>query len=138
VRERAVVDTGPLLAAFNQKDPLHSVWGPWLADYPGELVVPYPVLVETCWSLERWPRIEASLIQSVVDGELTLYVPIDEDLARIAHLVEEYHDLPLGIVDSSVVVTAERLGISDVASIDNHLRIVRPKHLSALNVFSGE
>lgn len=50
------------------------------------------------------------------------------DWLRIAELVGRYHDLPLGTVDASVVATAERLAVADVATIDRrHFTVVQPK-----------
>ncbi|MDQ3092152.1 MAG: VapC toxin family PIN domain ribonuclease, partial [Actinomycetota bacterium] len=43
--------------------------------------------------------------------------------------------LPLGTVDASVVATAERLGIAEVATLDHrHLSVVRPRHVDALTL----
>jgi predicted nucleic acid-binding protein len=58
-----------------------------------------------------------------------------EDWLRIAELVQIYSDLPLGSVDSSVIAAAERLSISDVATLDRrHFTVVRPTHVAALNL----
>jgi uncharacterized protein len=51
------------------------------------------------------------------------------DWLRIAELVATYRDLPLGTVDASIVATAERLAISDIATVDRrHFGVVRPAH----------
>lgn len=48
------------------------------------------------------------------------------DWLRIAELVGRYGDLPLGIVDASVVSAAERLGIIEIATLDRrHFTVVR-------------
>jgi uncharacterized protein len=48
---------------------------------------------------------------------------------RIAELVAEYRDLPLGTVDASVIATAERLDATEVATLDRrHFSVVRPRH----------
>ena len=47
---------------------------------------------------------------------------------RIAELVAQYRDLPLGTADASVIAAAERLGISEIATLDRrHFTIVRSK-----------
>ncbi len=49
------------------------------------------------------------------------------DWLRIAELVARYHDLPLGTVDASVVAAAERLAITEVATLDRrHFSVVVP------------
>jgi uncharacterized protein len=59
--------------------------------------------------------------------------PVDPtDWLRIAELVSRYRDLPLGTVDASVIATAERLGIREVATVDRrHFSVVRPRHTPA-------
>jgi predicted nucleic acid-binding protein len=57
------------------------------------------------------------------------------DWLRIAELVATYRDLPLGTVDASVVAAAERLDITDVATVDRrHFGVVRPKHTAAFTL----
>jgi predicted nucleic acid-binding protein len=57
------------------------------------------------------------------------------DWLRIAELVATYRDLPLGTVDASVVAAAERLDISDIATIDRrHFGVVRPNHADAFTL----
>jgi predicted nucleic acid-binding protein len=57
------------------------------------------------------------------------------DWLRIAELVSAYRDLPLGTVDASVIAAAERRNISEVATLDRrHFTIVRPTHVTALNL----
>ncbi len=48
------------------------------------------------------------------------------DWLRIAELVAQYRDLPLGTADASVIAAAERLGVSDIATLDRrHFTVVR-------------
>ena len=57
------------------------------------------------------------------------------DWPRIAELIDEYHDLPLGTVDASVVAASERLGVTTVATTDKrHFSVVRPTHCYRLNI----
>lgn len=57
------------------------------------------------------------------------------DWLRIAELVHRYRDLPLGTVDASVVATAERLGVTELATVDRrHFTVVRPNHAAAFTL----
>ena len=50
-------------------------------------------------------------------------------------LVEIYADLRLGAVDASVVAVAERLGATEVATLDRrHFTVVRPRHTAAFTL----
>ena len=78
---------------------------------------------------------EAGLIRSAARGEFRLEPLIHTDLERIAELVAQYADLPLGTVDASVVATAERFGEETIATLDRrHFTIVRPKNLEAFTL----
>jgi hypothetical protein len=62
--------------------------------------------------------------------------PLDRgDVLRIAKLAAGYHDLPLGTVDASVLAAAERLGASEVGTLDRrHFTVVRPSRIEAFDL----
>jgi uncharacterized protein len=133
-----LVDTGPLVAIANVRDAAHVACMRLLEDIPGPLLVPAPVLTEVCYMLESrcGPTLEAEFLTDAAEGVLELIDLTRADLARMAELVRTYDDLPLGAVDASVVATAERLGITNLATLDRrHFSIVRPNHASAFNLF---
>ncbi len=48
------------------------------------------------------------------------------DWLRIAELVATYRDMPLGTVDASVVATAERMPVREIATLDRRdLTVIR-------------
>ena len=57
------------------------------------------------------------------------------DYARMAELADTYGDLPLGTTDASVIAVAERLKLTDVATLDRrHFTVVRPSHVNSLTL----
>jgi predicted nucleic acid-binding protein len=57
------------------------------------------------------------------------------DWLRIAELVATYRDLPMGTVDASVIAAVERLGLSEIATVDRrHFGVVRPRHVDAFTL----
>jgi uncharacterized protein len=57
--------------------------------------------------------------------------PTPDDYRRMATLVEQYDDLPLGGVDAAVVAIAERLGVTKIATVDRRdFSLVRPSHVN--------
>jgi uncharacterized protein len=104
-----------------------------------ELVLPAPVVVEVSYMLQRraGSHIEALFLRSLVEGAFQLVDLTIEDYARVAELVTRYGDLPLGMVDTSVVAVAERLKVDTVATLDlRHFRVVRPRHATAFTLTS--
>ena len=79
---------------------------------------------------------EARSVDSIVADEVTIQHPTAQNWIRITQLVRQYADFPLGVADASVIATAERLGITQLASIDHrHMRAVRPSHCEAFELF---
>lgn len=57
------------------------------------------------------------------------------DLDRMAELVETYSSLPLGAAGASVIAVAERLKVTEVATLDRrHFTVVRPSRVDALTL----
>jgi len=130
-----LLDTGPLVAAIDRSDKHHARCAALLESAEGPLLVPTTVIVEVCWLLEERPDIEAAFLTSIATGEFEHVTITAADLARMAELVRAYADLPLGAVDASVIAVAERLKLTDVATLDRrHFTVVRPKHTAALNL----
>lgn len=108
-----------------------------LAANTGGLVTTALVIAETGWLLDRrlGAASEAALCGLVVKGELMVQDLTPSDWARVAELVEQYSDHPLGAVDASLVAIAECLNVATIATLDQrHFRAVRPKHVKALKI----
>ena len=71
---------------------------------------------------------EIRLLQGIVKGSLTLEGFTVQDAARCGELIEQYHDLDLGLADASVIATAERLEVYRILTVDERdFRTVRTK-----------
>jgi predicted nucleic acid-binding protein len=78
---------------------------------------------------------EVRFLGDLASGAFTIEPLHAADPLRLAELVARYHDLPLGTVDASVIATAERLNITQVATTDRrHFNVVRPQHISAFEL----
>lgn len=128
-----VVDTGPLVALLDGDDRHHNLSRAWLGNTEDRLIVPVPVVTETCYFIERdsGPETEAAFLGSFgPDGPFEMADLEDGDWRRVTDLVRTYADLPLGVVDASVVAVAERLRVTTIASFDRrHFSVVRPAHV---------
>lgn len=127
-----VVDAGPLYAYFDGDDRHHAACLDLLDGHSGPLIVPTLVITEVAYLLQRqhrW-RAEVRLLGELARGGLIVEPVRAPDWMRIAELVAQYRDFPLGTVDASVVACAERLGVRQVATVDRrHFAAVRPSHI---------
>lgn len=78
---------------------------------------------------------EVEFLGDLAAGDFLVEPVAAGDWLRIAELVARYMDLPLGTVDGSVVAAAERLEITQVATLDRrHFSVVRPAHVNAFEL----
>lgn len=131
-----VLDTGPIIAAMNRRDPRHTACHSLLSTAEA-LVVPSPVLVEIGYVLGEQAKPQAFLdfLAEVEGGTLQIEDLTQSDYARVAELYETYADLPVGFVDAAVLTVVERLGEPKLATLDHrHFTVMRPRHVEALEL----
>jgi predicted nucleic acid-binding protein len=101
------------------------------------LIIPTLVITEVVYLLgsRLGAEPEVRFLGDLADGVFAVEPVAAGDWLRIAELVARYRDLPLGTVDASVVTAAERLRISEIATIDRrHFTVVRPCHIEAFTL----
>ena len=77
---------------------------------------------------------EVRFLGDLAAGNLIVEPVAASDWLRIAELVAQYADLPLGTVDASVIAAAERLGTNDIVTLDlRHFTVVR-SNIGTLNL----
>lgn len=132
-----IVDAGPLYAAAARRDKHHERSVQLLLSAERPLLVPALVLIEvSCLVSDRiGPHADLAFARSIAHGELVVEPVLDSDWARIAELMEECLGLPLGMVDASITVLAERRDLEVIATLDErHFRVVRPRHTQAFTL----
>ncbi len=135
-----VCDTGPLVAAALANDADHLACVELftgLHESGRKLLVPATVAAEVGYLLAReaGARVESLFLRSLAEGDFTSVELEVADYARMADLVLTYGSLPLGTTDASVVALAERLKLTEVATLDHrHFTVVRPNHVNALTL----
>lgn len=131
------LDTNVIVAAADSDEPRHAACAELLRRRRRDLVIPTPVVVESCWFIEDrlGPGAEAKFLRSVISGDLRRVDLTDADWERALDLVEAYADLGLGLVDASVVAIAERAGASTIATLNHRdFTVVRPRHVGAFEL----
>jgi predicted nucleic acid-binding protein len=130
-----IVDTGPLVATLDATDPDHERCVELLVGSTEPRVVPVCVLVEVECLVRPWPEAFAALLADFESGAFELVDLPPRWLQRAGELVDRYRDLPLGLVDASVIAATEMLDEPKVATLDHrHFTVVRPAHVDTLTL----
>jgi hypothetical protein len=130
-----VVDTGPLYAVVDEDDGDHARCRAVLEQAEHRLIIPTLVIAEATYLIgtRLGPDIEAQFVRSL--ARMHVEGPTPDDWPRIADLVTQYGDFPLGGADASIVALAERLDIDTIVTLDDrHFRAVRPRHRKAFSL----
>jgi uncharacterized protein len=130
-----IVDTGPLVAMLDATDPDHERCADLLQRSIEPRVVPVCVLVEVEYLLRPWPEAFAALLADFQAGGLELVDLPTRWLLRAGELIDRYRDLPLGLVDATVIAATEMLSEGKLATLDHrHFSVVRPAHTASLTL----
>jgi predicted nucleic acid-binding protein len=132
-----LVDTGPLVAAVSRADVWHGRVAGWWSANREPVLIPVTVLPEAAYLIgsRLGAAHETAFARSIAGGEVEVGALDDADLGRAADLMAAYQDLPLGLVDASIVAMAERLDVATILTTDRrHFGVVRPAHCERLRL----
>lgn len=141
-----VLDTGILVAAAIRNDIDHircSELILLLRATGHQLLIPPTVVAEVGYMLATRGNAEkeAEFLDSISEGVFKL-TPLDKyHTKRMAQLVRQYSDLKgkgLGTTDASIVAVAERLGVIDIATLDQHFRAITPTHAAHFRILPDD
>lgn len=133
-----LIDTAPIVAAAFTTERHHAACVELftqLRDTNERLLLPATVAAEAGYLINKLggARREVEFLEGIADGG---FEPVDlnaRDYRRMAELAAQYADMGLGTTDASVIALAERLGVSEVATLDRrHFSPVRPRHVTHL------
>jgi predicted nucleic acid-binding protein len=126
-----IVDAGPLYAAAARRDKHHHACVELLTGATRPLLVPMLVVTEVAYLLADriGAHAEVAFAESIALGEVVVEPVLDSEWDRVAELTDQYSDLPLGVVDASLVALAERHKQTVIATLDHrHFATVQSRH----------
>lgn len=114
---KLLVDTGPLVALADRRDPHHAACTLWLRDFRGQMITTWAVLTEVS---HLAPSVEATVALLRWCGQLGLEVlPLGRaELLAATDWMERYADRPMDLADASLVLAAMATGVTTVWTID--------------------
>ncbi|MBI5100554.1 MAG: PIN domain-containing protein [Nitrospirae bacterium] len=126
--QRAIVDTGPLVAFIDRRERHHE----WVVEQFDSLTPPLlvcePVLVETMFRLSHYPFYQLQIMKMAEQGALQLAFNLKEHLPEIRGLVDKYKDVPMSLADAFLVRMAEIHSRHRIFTLDSDFLIYR-KHI---------
>lgn len=118
--DRAVVDTGAVVALVNRADRHHAAAVEWFRSYRGLLLTTEAVITETAYVLAASrPHQRAALLwfERARAAELLQVEPVSSYVA-LDDIIARYSTLPCDYADATLIELAERTGVTVIATID--------------------
>ena len=114
---RAVLaDSGFLVALGIRRDPRHAAAKAFLAGYNGEIIVPAPVVVESCYFLSTTAKV--SLLDWLGKGPAKVAELPAQAYAEIGPILARYAALDPDFTDAALVWLADRIKCRGILTVD--------------------
>ncbi|MDX2139918.1 MAG: PIN domain-containing protein [Chloroflexota bacterium] len=134
---KVLVDSGFLYVLFRKNDPDHQAVRTVFDSLDAEFIVPQVVLTEACWLFNRaggMPLV-ATFLELLTSARIPLEPANYVDVYRASQLMRQYVGTKLDFVDCCILALAERLEITQVATLDRRdFSIMRTRHGRYLDI----
>jgi predicted nucleic acid-binding protein len=134
-----LVDTGPLVAYLDARDPVHTrVAAEWDA-FTGGLATTSAVITEAMHFVAATAKGPSHLAALVAGSEMDVYdLTRPPELHEAAALMEKYADTPMDFADATLVLLSEALGLEDILTLDRRgFSVYRTRNGRALRSVLG-
>lgn len=131
-----IADTGFVVALLNQSDTMHGVVTTVYAQHQ-QILLPQTVLAEVAYLVGRnaGTSTVVAFLRGLSASRFRLLALTDEDVMRVAEILEEYVDSRIDFVDASVMAVAERFGCTKILTLDQRdFRLFRPRHCNSFEI----
>jgi predicted nucleic acid-binding protein len=105
MKEKIIVDTGPLVALINQQDAYHEWVKQQLIESPYPLLTCEAVLTEAAFLLRNAPKGIETLLAFLTRGLIKIAFFLQEDVKAISTLVPRYGSVPMSLADACSMIT---------------------------------
>jgi predicted nucleic acid-binding protein len=123
--KRTLIDAGPIVAYYSRSDHWHIAVTEFLSGFRGQFITTTPVVTEALWLLGASVDVQNELLVDLAK-ELYQVEQLDPvDFAKIADLNTKYRNVPADFADLSLIVVSERLGLTDIVTLDSDFDIYR-------------
>lgn len=125
---KILADTNAIIALLDSSDKHHKAIVNIVEN--NQILIPATILPEVDYLVNKYlgERVARSFLEALIDGYFHYFSIELIDIDRAIKIMNNYQDIPLGLVDSSLVALAERYQIKQILTLDRrHFNIVRPE-----------
>jgi predicted nucleic acid-binding protein len=131
-----LIDAASLIALFDRSDKYHLKAVIFMKDFRGKLWTNWPVVTEVSHMLNFSTTAQQNFLIWIQRGGLQLVELNSSDISWLIELTAKSTEVPMDLADATLILSSEKTGFKEIASIDTDFYIyrdVRNQYLS--NVF---
>lgn len=114
-----LLDTGPIVAYLNARDPMHGDVSAALDDFRGQLCTTGAVITEAMHFVSASASGPGMLSDFVLSAGIQVFdFAQPPALRKAAALMETYADTPMDYADATLVLLAEQVACFDILTLD--------------------
>lgn len=125
MRERVLLDTGPLVAFLDRKDQYYEWARVQWEDIRPPLLTCESVLSEACFLLGSVGLDSTKVLELVERGVMTVPFRVEDEASAIAKLMSRYASVPMSLADACLTRMAECISRGTILTLDTDFRIYR-------------
>ena len=131
-----LIDAGPLIALFDKDDKYHGKIKQFLRGKRLKYITTNAVITEVTYMLNFSIEVQILFFEWVMKEGVLIQEIQQHDIGRIVELTKKYRDRPMDYADATLVVAAEKTGITQIISLDSDFDMYRlPKKVRIENIF---
>lgn len=123
--ERAIFDTGPLVAFLNASDAHHAWARTVFAEREAPFLTCEAVLTEAQHLVARGKGNPSLVLEMLRRGALAIALSVEDEAERLLAMQRAYRNVPMSLADACLVRIAELHAQSRVFTTDSHFRVYR-------------
>ena len=130
-----LADTSGILALLDRDDRHHAATVEIVRTET--ILIPATILPEVDYLSNKYlgEQVARAFLEDLIQGYFTYLLTDLDDLEQALKVMTRYKDVPLGLVDASLVALAERYRIWRILTLDRrHFSLVKPKNIDYLEL----
>lgn len=117
--KRWLLDTGPIVAYLDESDSQHEFVVQRFDRFEGEGLTTTAVITECMHLLAADTRGPDLLLEFLISARIKIFDCADiPELAECVKLMNKYRDIPMDFADATLVLLANRLGVTNICTLD--------------------
>ncbi|KKL16363.1 hypothetical protein LCGC14_2496320 [marine sediment metagenome] len=136
MKQRVILDIGPLVAFINGRDKYHNWAVMQWAQIDPPLLTCEAVLSEACFLLGGHDEGQMAVIELLKRRVLETPFRLFEHGNRIARLLRKYSNVSMSLADACLVLMTELYSESPVLTLDGDFRIYRKNERQVIPILS--